>query len=99
MDIIHRTVFYLKHSVSGTGVCLYIQVETTELDPTELVSSRFGPEIETGSIYWAQLSRFHLKPETDSSLWNSVFKKKKDGTMDNFQNCNTYVLFLKRNPI
>jgi hypothetical protein len=27
---------------------------------------------ETSSINWAQLSRFHLKTDTDSSLWNVV---------------------------
>jgi hypothetical protein len=32
-----------------------------------------GPEIGTGYIDWAQLSRFHLKTETESSLRNVVF--------------------------
>jgi hypothetical protein len=27
LDIIHRTVFYLKHGVSETGLCLFLQVE------------------------------------------------------------------------
>jgi hypothetical protein len=31
-------------------------------------------EIEGSSIDWAQLSRFHLKTETESSLRNFVFK-------------------------
>jgi hypothetical protein len=31
LDIIHRSVFYLKHYVSETGFCLCFQVEITEL--------------------------------------------------------------------
>jgi hypothetical protein len=31
LDIIHRTVFYLKHDVSETAFCLRIQVEPTQL--------------------------------------------------------------------
>jgi hypothetical protein len=31
------------------------------------------PEIETSSIDWAQLSRFYLKTETESSLRNVLF--------------------------
>jgi hypothetical protein len=31
------------------------------------------PEIGTSSIDWVQLSRFHLKTETESSLRNAVF--------------------------
>jgi hypothetical protein len=30
-------------------------------------------ETETSSLYWANQSRFHLKTETESSLWNFVF--------------------------
>jgi hypothetical protein len=32
------------------------------------------PEIRTSSIDWAQLSRFHLKTETECSLRNVVFR-------------------------
>jgi hypothetical protein len=32
-----------------------------------------GPEIGTSSIDWAQLSRFYLKTEIESSLRNVVF--------------------------
>jgi hypothetical protein len=35
------------------------------------------PEIGTSSIDWAQLSRFYLKTETESSLGNVVFLNKK----------------------
>jgi hypothetical protein len=39
------------------------------------------PETETGFFYWAYLSRFHLKAETESSLRNVVFlnKRQDDG--------------------
>jgi hypothetical protein len=34
LDIIHRPIFYLKYDVSEAGFCLRIQVETTQLGPT-----------------------------------------------------------------
>jgi hypothetical protein len=53
------------------------------------------PETGTSSIDWGQLSRFHLKTETESSLQNDVFWKlnrtvflDKDRTMDNVQQHN-----------
>jgi hypothetical protein len=40
-------------------------------NPAQVWIQRFlGPEIGTSSIDWAQLSRFHLKMETESSLQN-----------------------------
>jgi hypothetical protein len=33
--IIHRPVFYLKHSLSETGFCLRLQVEPTQVGPIE----------------------------------------------------------------
>jgi hypothetical protein len=55
------------------------------------------PEIGTISIDWAQLNRFHLKTETQSSLRNAVYcniNRKvfldKDRTMDNVQKHNIY---------
>jgi hypothetical protein len=33
----------------------------------------FWAETETSSIYWAQMSRFHLRAEMESSLWNVEF--------------------------
>jgi hypothetical protein len=35
VDIIHRPVFYLKHSPSDTGFRLRLQVEPTQLEPTD----------------------------------------------------------------
>jgi hypothetical protein len=49
---------------------------------------RWCSEIGTSSIDWAQLSRFHLKTETESSLWN-VFNKNR--TMDNVQKYNNCI--------
>jgi hypothetical protein len=36
------------------------------------VKIKYIPEIGTSSIDWAQLSRFYLKTETESSLRNVV---------------------------
>jgi hypothetical protein len=53
------------------------------------------PEIGTSSTDWAQLSRFYLKTETESSLRNAVLCNinravllDKDRTMDNVQKDN-----------
>jgi hypothetical protein len=45
----------------------------------------FGPERGTSSTDWAQLSRCHLKTETESSLRNVVGFFRKNKTMDNVQ--------------
>jgi hypothetical protein len=61
----------------------------------ERVHLQIGLETGISSIDWAQLSRFHLKTETESSLWSAVFWKinrtvffDKDRTMDNVQKHN-----------
>jgi hypothetical protein len=66
LDIIHRRIFYVSHRVSDTGFCLRLQAEPIQL-------GRLSPETENISIYWAQISSFHLKPETESSLRSAVF--------------------------
>jgi hypothetical protein len=43
---------------------------------------RADPEMGTSSVDWAQLSRFYLKTETESSLQNVVLKYKQDGVLD-----------------
>jgi hypothetical protein len=43
------------------------------------ISKHNVPEIGTSSIVWAQLSRFYLKTEKESSLGNVVLKYKEDG--------------------
>jgi hypothetical protein len=60
-----------KHNVPQTGFCIRLQVEPAQLGPID----RWGPS----SIYWAQLSRSHMKTETESR------------TMDNVQNCDSYI--------
>jgi enoyl-[acyl-carrier-protein] reductase (NADH) len=54
LDIIHHSVFYLNHDVLENGFCL----SSGETYSVELNSS----------IYWTQLSRFHLKTEAGSRL-------------------------------
>jgi hypothetical protein len=56
-----RRVYFSKH-VSETGFYLRLQVKPT-------------PETGNRSIDWAQLSRFYLKTETESSLRNVGFEK------------------------
>jgi hypothetical protein len=64
-NIIHRPVFYLKHDVSETGFFLHLKVIPTHMG--------LSPETGTSSVDREQLSRQHLKTETDSSLRNVVF--------------------------
>jgi hypothetical protein len=65
------------------------------MNKKEKQRSKLFPEIGTGSIDWAQLSRFFLKMETESSLWNVVFWNinrtvllGKDKMMENVQKYN-----------
>jgi hypothetical protein len=55
---------FKTHNVSETGFCLRLQAEPTQL----------------GTIDRAPIElRFHLKTETESSLWNAAcFKQKQD---------------------
>jgi hypothetical protein len=39
LDIIHRPVFYLKHSFSETEFCLRLQVESTQVGQMQRVIS------------------------------------------------------------
>jgi hypothetical protein len=70
LDIIHGPVFYLKHGISETGFCLRLQVELSQVGQTDRASIRLRTR-ET--FYWAHLSRFRLKTETEASLRNVVF--------------------------
>jgi hypothetical protein len=38
LDIIHCPLFYLKHYISETEFCHRLQVEPTQLDPTDRAS-------------------------------------------------------------
>jgi hypothetical protein len=73
LDIIHRPTSYLKHDFSETGFYSRLQVAYTQLDLINRASLYLDQEIETTFIYGAQMSRFHLKAETESSLRNVVF--------------------------
>jgi hypothetical protein len=76
-----------RNNVSETGFCLRLQVKYTKLGPID----RASPYLPS-SIDWAQLSRYYLKTETESSLRNIVFWDYKqecvldeNSTMDNVQ--------------
>jgi hypothetical protein len=60
MGVIHRPFFhvYLKHDVSGTRFCPRPDVEPNELDPIASANLSLRK-----SIYWDQLTAFHLKTE------------------------------------
>jgi hypothetical protein len=47
--------------------------------------------IETSSVNWAQLSRYHLKTETESSLRNVMCVVNKNRTMDNAQTHDIFI--------
>jgi hypothetical protein len=49
-----------------------------------------SPDTKNSSIYWAQLSMFHVKTETEPSIRNVLFYMK-DRAMNNVQNCYSYV--------
>jgi hypothetical protein len=38
LDIIHSHVLYLKHDILETGFCPWLQVEHTQLGPTDRLS-------------------------------------------------------------
>jgi hypothetical protein len=76
-----RSPYFSKHNVSETGLCLCLQVKPTQLSPVDRVSphlrtkiTKITQDLRSGdrdsSIYWAQLSMFYLKTETESSLRN-----------------------------
>jgi hypothetical protein len=90
LDIIYRPVFYLKLNVSLTGFCPRLLVEPTQLSSIDRATLCLRAQMETTPTYWAELSRFHLKTETESSHWNIVFDVK-DGTIDNVQNLSDYI--------
>jgi hypothetical protein len=69
--IIRRPVLYLKHTVSKP--ILSPSFEDFILSPSSAGTYSGGPVTETRSICWAQLSKFHLKTETESSLRNVLF--------------------------
>jgi hypothetical protein len=76
MDIIQRPGFYLKDNVSENAFCLRLQVEPTQLGAIDRV------------ILCLQ-NQQHLKTEIESCLRRVLYKE--DRTMDNVQNCDSYI--------
>jgi hypothetical protein len=62
LNIISRTVFYLKHDVSEIGCCLRLQVDPIYLGPIEIISV-------------SGLNMYHLKKETIQSPKRGVSNK------------------------
>jgi hypothetical protein len=44
VDIIHLSVLYLKHNISETGFCLFLQVVLTQFDPIDKESPCLGKQ-------------------------------------------------------
>jgi hypothetical protein len=52
LDIIHRSVLYLKHNVSETGFRLHLQVEPTQFGPIDRASASLRTPAPTqDSVY------------------------------------------------
>jgi hypothetical protein len=79
---------FIHHLGAGTRVTpdgCFIPRQTGRLTVGRNITLRLRytcPEIGTSSIDWAQLSRFHLKTEWESSLRNVVLKYKQEGVLD-----------------
>jgi hypothetical protein len=69
-------VYYYKYHSSGHYPSPYLVFKTQCFEDWILSPSS---EVETSCIYWAQLSRFHLKIEIESDLRSFI---KRDRTMD-----------------
>jgi hypothetical protein len=63
-----RAVIVKTRTVSEIGFCLRLRAKPPQLGPID----RANPEIGTSSIDWVQLSTFHLKTETESSLRSAM---------------------------
>jgi hypothetical protein len=73
--------FCLNQSVAETEFCLQIEVQTVQFGEIHEANVCFRCccsylEAETDSVEWVQLSKFHLKKETESSLRIVVLNKK-----------------------
>jgi hypothetical protein len=58
LDIIHVSVFYLKHDVSETGFCSRLQMQPPQVGPIDRTS--LGLRRQNNSFYWALLSRLYI---------------------------------------
>jgi hypothetical protein len=87
--MVHKYKYYVcEHYTSKTPSSFYLKYECFGdwiLPPSS--------GIETSSIDWDQLSMFHLKTETESSLRNVVCFINKNSTMDDVQKHNICKMF------
>jgi hypothetical protein len=67
LDIVHRSVFYLKLKVSETGICLLLEMVLTDLFR---IDGHVSIPVRKDR---SQLNMFHMKTERESSLRNVVF--------------------------
>jgi hypothetical protein len=84
LDITHRPVLYLKHGVSEIISYLRLQVESTQMGPTEVRIQRLALSI--GPILIGTTWRRRQNPVSEMS-W---FKQKDNRQKDNVQNCVSY---------
>jgi hypothetical protein len=73
LDIIHRPVFIQITVLFLFKTQRYRDWILTPFSGKTYSVGHLSPEIETTSSDWAQLSKFYLKTETESSLRNVVF--------------------------
>jgi hypothetical protein len=71
LDIIHRPLFYLKHSIWEIGSCLRLQ-----LQPTRMAYSLSLERRRSWSFCSNNLRSFHLKQEKESVWETSRFNEK-----------------------
>jgi hypothetical protein len=71
LGIIRGRAFNINHNAWETGLCLSLPVERRQLGPVDTANCSFRKYMR--SIYWDQLSRFHLKVVIGSSLLNVSF--------------------------
>jgi hypothetical protein len=90
MYIIHRPVFYLKHDVSETGFCLRFQVEPTQFGPKDTAVLRLWSGDGEGGILYILNTTAYDSPEDGDRIQCVVFVIK-ERTMDNVQNCDSYI--------
>jgi hypothetical protein len=86
-----NTIFVLMYHRHTLLDLVYI----TNMDLVYILTLEIGPEIGSSPVNWAQLNRFCLRTETESSHRNDAFRKikrtvflDKDRTMDNVQKLN-----------
>jgi hypothetical protein len=72
LDTIHRIIFYLKHDVSESALCLRLQVEPRSVERpyllglTEHVSPEEGGRIQESSF------EFGIEPSGSIKCWETI---------------------------